>query len=100
MKVSPAELDVALEHHPAVFEAAVCAYPDERLGEKICAVLVLQADAIVPKLEELQQFLLSQGFAKFKLPERIEVIKQLPRNPLGKVQRFALQDALTENQES
>ena len=66
MKVSPAELDVALEHHPAVVEAAVCAYPDERLGEKICAVLVLQADAIVPKLEELQQFLLSQGFAKFK----------------------------------
>ena len=100
MKVSPAELDVALEHHPAVVEAAVCAYPDERLGEKICAVLVLQADAVVPKLEDLQQFLLSQGFAKFKLPERIELIKQLPRNPLGKVQRFALQDALTENQES
>lgn len=100
MKISPAELDVALEHHPAVIEAAVCAYPDERLGEKICAVLVLQSDTLAPSLEELQQFLLNQGFAKFKLPERIELMEQLPRNPLGKVQRFALQDGLTKIQES
>ncbi len=100
MKISPAELDVALEHHPAVVEAAVCAYPDERLGEKICAVLVLQANTPAPSLEELQQFLLNQGFAKFKLPERIELMAQLPRNPLGKVQRFSLQDELTEIQES
>ncbi|MEP5569089.1 MAG: class I adenylate-forming enzyme family protein [Halioglobus sp.] len=100
MKISPAELDVALEHHPALVEAAVCAYADERLGEKICAVLVVQPDAQAPNLEELQQFLLGQGFAKFKMPERIELIDQLPRNPLGKVQRFALQDALSEKQES
>jgi acyl-CoA synthetase (AMP-forming)/AMP-acid ligase II len=100
MKISPAELDVALEHHPAVVEAAVCAYPDERLGEKICAVLVLQLDVEAPSLEELQQFLLGQGFAKFKLPERIEIMDQLPRNPLGKVQRFLLQDAVAENKES
>ena len=100
MKISPAELDVALEHHPALVEAAVCAYADERLGEKICAVLVVQPDAQAPNLEELQQFLLSQGFAKFKMPERIELMSQLPRNPLGKVQRFALQEALSEKQES
>ena len=100
MKISPAELDVALEHHPALVEAAVCAYADERLGEKICAVLVVQPDAQAPNLKELQQFLLSQGFAKFKMPERIELMSQLPRNPLGKVQRFALQEALSEKQES
>ncbi|MEH6587387.1 MAG: class I adenylate-forming enzyme family protein [Halioglobus sp.] len=94
MKISPAELDVALEHHPAVIEAAVCAYADERLGEKICAVLVLQPDVDVPSLEEVQQYLLAQGFAKFKLPERIELMERLPRNPLGKVQRFSLQDAV------
>ena len=92
MKISPAELDVALEHHPDVVEAAVCAYPDERLGEKICACLVLQPDTQSPALEQLQGFLLDKGFAKFKLPERIEVVDALPRNPLGKVQRFSLQE--------
>ena len=99
MKVSPVELDVALEHHPAVVEAAVCAYPDERLGEKICACLVLQPDAAAPSIESLQAYLLEQGFAKFKLPERIEVFDALPRNPLGKVQRFSLQDRVSGKEE-
>ena len=99
MKVSPVELDVALEHHPAVVEAAVCAYPDERLGEKICACLVLQPDAAAPSIESLQAYLLEQGFAKFKLPERIEVFDALPRNPLGKVQRFSLQDLVSGKEE-
>ena len=73
----------------------MCAYPDERLGEKICACLVLQADAEAPTLEALQAYLLEQGFAKFKLPERLQVLEQLPRNPLGKVQRFSLQESIS-----
>lgn len=92
MKISPAELDLALEQHPDAEEAAVCAYPDERLGEKICACLVLKPGQPAPDLESLQAFLLERGFAKFKLPERVEIFEQLPRNALGKVQRFALQD--------
>jgi acyl-CoA synthetase (AMP-forming)/AMP-acid ligase II len=94
MKISPAELDVALEQHPGVMEAAVCAYPDERLGEKICACLVPAEGVPVPSLESLQAWLLENGFARFKLPERIEVFAQLPRNALNKVQRFALQDTV------
>jgi len=92
MKISPAELDVALEQLPGVAEAAVCAYPDERLGEKICACLVLADGTPEPTLESLQRYLLDSGFAKFKLPERIELLDQLPRNALAKVQRFVLQD--------
>lgn len=99
MKISPAELDVALEQHPDVAEAAVCAYPDERLGEKICACLVQRPGQNLPDLESLQSYLLDRGFAKFKLPERIEVFEQLPRNPLGKVQRFVLQDTVIARQE-
>lgn len=96
MKISPAEIDLALEQHPQVVEAAVCAYADARLGEKICACLVLPDGGTAPGLEALQNYLLQQGFAKFKLPERIEVFTELPRNPLGKVQRFALQDMVSE----
>ena len=95
MKISPAELDVALEKHPAVTEAAVCAYPDERLGEKICACLVMAEAQEVPSVKALQVYMLEQGFAKFKLPERIEIFEQLPRNAVGKVQRFALQDTVS-----
>jgi cyclohexanecarboxylate-CoA ligase len=95
MKISPAELDLALEQNPGLLEAAVCAYPDDRLGEKICACLVLPAGVDAPTLESIQTYLLDQGFAKFKLPERIEILDQLPRNPLGKVQRFVLQDIVS-----
>ena len=99
MKISPAEIDVALEQHPDVVEAAVCAYADERLGEKICACLVLPAGGTAPTLEALQAYLLELGFARFKLPERIAVFEQLPRNPLGKVQRFALQETVNARHE-
>ena len=99
MKISPAELDVALEQLADVAEAAVCAYPDDRLGEKICACLVLAQGATEPTLESLQQLLLESGFAKFKLPERIELFDQLPRNALAKVQRFILQDSVAKRVE-
>ncbi len=92
MKISPVELDIALEAHPDIMEAAVCAYPDERLGEKICACLVMKPDAELLSMASLQQYLLGMGLAKFKLPERIEALDALPRNPLGKVQRFLLQE--------
>lgn len=90
MKISPSEIDHLLEHYPGVSEVAVCPYPDERLGEKICACLVLKAGADTPDVAGMQAWLLDKGLAKFKLPQRIELFDSLPRNPLGKVQRFAL----------
>lgn len=95
MKISPAELDVALEQHPDVVEVAVCAYPDERLGEKICACVVIRPGMAMLELEAVQDFLLQQGFAKFKLPEQVRNFDQLPRNALGKVQRSILQDRVS-----
>ncbi|MFK8019552.1 MAG: class I adenylate-forming enzyme family protein [Pseudomonadales bacterium] len=94
MKISPVELDLLIDNYPGVAEAAVCAYADERLGEKICACLVMQKNVPAPELNSIQAWLLDQGLAKFKLPEQIVIVKELPRNPLGKVQRFALSDQL------
>jgi acyl-CoA synthetase (AMP-forming)/AMP-acid ligase II len=95
MKISPFEIDSALEQHPDLLEAAVCAYPDERLGEKICACLVMKPGVELMTMDALQQHLLAVGLAKFKLPERIVAYDALPRNALGKVQRFELQDAVS-----
>lgn len=99
MKISPSELDTLLEGHPDLAEAAVCAYADAMLGEKICACIVLAPGAEMPGLGALGDYLLGRGIAKFKLPERIEQFDALPRNPMGKVVRSELQAAVEERQE-
>ncbi|MDA8786653.1 acyl--CoA ligase [Porticoccaceae bacterium] len=96
MKISPMEIDILLEGLPNSAEAAVCAYKDERLGEKICACVVSSPEAQAPTLEQIVQHLSDRGIAKFKLPERLEIFAALPRNPLGKVQRFLLEDQVSQ----
>ena len=98
MKISPVELDNALEGHPDIVEVCVCAYPDERLGEKICACVVMKPEVELLTIEAMQEYLLSLGLAKFKCPERIEKFDQLPRNAQGKIQRFVLQESVSKEQ--
>jgi len=71
-----------------VREVAVVAYPDERLGERGCAVVV--PDGAAPSLADLTRHLEAEGFAKQFWPERIEIVDHLPRTPAGKVQKFLL----------
>ncbi|RZO20984.1 MAG: (2,3-dihydroxybenzoyl)adenylate synthase [SAR92 clade bacterium] len=96
MKISPAEIDILLEGLPGASEVAVCAYQDDVQGEKVCACLVVEPDTDRPSLDDVIDYLLKQGLAKFKLPERIEFLDNLPRNPLGKVQRFILEDTISQ----
>ena len=91
MKISPAELDTLIESHPQVREAAVCAYADQALGERVCVCLVPKDADHPPSLKEVCGFLKAQGLAKFKLPEKISYLVALPRNPMGKVLRGDLQ---------
>ena len=100
MKISPTEIDTLLDAHPDIKEAAVCAYPDERLGEKICAFVVANAAEKTLSLADITEYLNEVGIAKYKLPERIESIAILPRNPMGKVKRFELQAILEEKDAS
>ena len=91
VNISPAELDSLIESHPAVKEAACAAYPDDRLGERVCAVVVTQPDADID-LEILVDFLKSKEISVYKLPEKLIVVPSLPRNPLGKVLRRDLSE--------
>lgn len=95
MKISPAELDILLEAFPGAAEGAVCGYPDETLGERVCACVVPMAGQVAPQLEEINAFLLDKGVARFKLPERLLVLEKLPRNPLGKIQRHELEQRVS-----
>ena len=93
-KLSPSELDALLEGVPGLAEAAVCAVADDDLGERVCACVVLLEGHPAPSLESLREHLAAQGVARFKLPERLELFDALPRNPLGKVLRNALREAV------
>ncbi|MEU7748165.1 class I adenylate-forming enzyme family protein [Nonomuraea sp. NPDC049158] len=82
MNIAPAELEALLAGHPSVAEAAVAGYPDDVLGEKVCAVVVPKGEI---DLESVVSFLRDQGIASYKLPERLEIVETLPRNPVGKI---------------
>ena len=91
VNISPAELDTLIERHPKVREAACAAFPDDRLGEKVCAIVVLQEGETLT-LEELTDFMRDAQVSTYKLPEKLRLMDALPRNPLGKVLRRELAD--------
>lgn len=85
MNISSEEVEGLLLAHPKVREAAIIGYPDPVLGERVCAIVAPQPGERVD-LEELVAFLRNdEGVAAFKWPEKLIVVEQLPRNPLGKV---------------
>ena len=91
MKISPEEIDTLLAGHPMLVEAAVAAWPDEVLGERICAVVVPRPGE-QPTLGDVVDYLAGKGLSRMKLPEKIVLTDALPRNPLGKLLRHALSD--------
>ncbi len=84
MNIAPAELEGLIGDHPAVVDVAVVGDPDERLGETVAAVVTLAPDTSL-SLDELNAFLREKKIASYKLPERLEIRDELPRNPVGKV---------------
>jgi non-ribosomal peptide synthetase component E (peptide arylation enzyme) len=86
MKISPDELDAVLAEHPAIAEAAAVGVPDEVLGERICVVVVPRPGQSLA-LEDVQRHFEARGLARFKWPEGLRIVAQLPRNPVGKVIR-------------
>ena len=85
------EVENALFRHPAVVDVAVIGVPDERLGERTCAVLVGDGPDR-PGFEELKAFCLEQGLSKHYLPERMEFIDALPKTASGKIKKFELRE--------
>jgi cyclohexanecarboxylate-CoA ligase len=77
-----------------VHETAVVAYPDERLGERVCAVIVPADPAHPPTLEDLKAHLEALGMARNYWPERLEVRAELPKTASGKTQKFVLREEL------
>lgn len=88
--ISSCEVEDILLQHPKIHDACVVAMPDERLGERSCAYVVLKAPHHSLSLEEVVAFFSRKRVAKYKYPEHIVVIEKLPRTASGKIQKFLL----------
>jgi 2,3-dihydroxybenzoate-AMP ligase len=89
-KVNAEEVEGLLIRHPAITEAAVVAMPDARLGERACAFVVTRDESIT--LDDIREHLATLGVAKFKWPERLELVAWLPRSNVGKVDKRSLRE--------
>lgn len=90
--ISAAEVENVALAHPGILEAAAVAVPDDIMGEKVCLFVVPQDASNPPTLEDVTGFMQQQGMAVYKLPERLEIIESLPRNPVGKLLKFDLRE--------
>jgi cyclohexanecarboxylate-CoA ligase len=87
------EIESLLYRHPAIAMAAIVAYPDERLGERACAVVVLKPGQSLD-LPGLVEYLKSQKIALQYIPEKLEIRDAMPATPSGKIQKFKLREIL------
>jgi cyclohexanecarboxylate-CoA ligase len=87
------EVEELLYQHPHVSAAAIVGMPDERLGERACCFLILSAGATLT-FGEMVGYLLSKGLSKTYLPERLEIVSEMPRTASGKIQKFHLRETL------
>ena len=90
--ISAKEVEDLLFSHPGVADAAVIGLPDDKTGERVCAVVVPSDPSAPPTLADLLEYVVDQGLAKQKTPEQLEIVDALPRNPTGKVLKFELRD--------
>jgi len=94
-KISAEEIEAHLAAHPAVTAAAVVAMPDAILGEKACAYLSLR-DGETFALAAMREFLSARGVARFKWPERIEIVAELPLTNVGKIRKSEMRRDIAE----
>jgi 2,3-dihydroxybenzoate-AMP ligase len=92
-KISCEEVENHLLAHPKIESACVVAIPDDVFTEKACAVVILRKGFAL-SLDELRAFLETRDIARFKMPERLEVVDAFPISPAGKILRRDLRTTL------
>ena len=93
--IFPKEVEDILSQHPKVRDIAITAMPDKVLGEKACAYVV-PMEGEKPTLEDFIVFLDEKGVAKFKWPERVELIDEMPLGPGGKILKGTLRQMIAD----
>ncbi|MDN0121704.1 medium-chain fatty-acid--CoA ligase [Yersinia aleksiciae] len=92
--ISSRELEEILLSHPLVRDVGVVAMPDDRLGERACAYVVLSESDQPLTFSAMLDFFRNKRVAKYKYPERLELVDHLPRTASGKIKKFQLRELL------
>ncbi|GLY06640.1 AMP-binding protein [Actinoplanes sp. NBRC 101535] len=88
-KISAEEVENLVYRLPQVLQVAAVAMPDPELGERICLFAVLHAGTALT-LPQLQSAMAAEGVAAYKLPERLEIVDEIPTTKVGKIDKEAL----------
>lgn len=99
-KINCEEVERVAIGHPAISAVAIIGMPDKSYGERICAFVILATDASPLSKADLCAFLEAQGLAKFKWPERIEVVREFPTTSSGKLSKPRLREIIAETLKS
>jgi acyl-CoA synthetase (AMP-forming)/AMP-acid ligase II len=95
--IYPVEVENALANHPAIADVAVIGVPDEKFGEALLAMVVLQADTSLETAEMIA--FCRDKIAGYKIPRKLQVIPEMPRNPSGKILKKELRKPFWEGVE-
>ncbi|KAJ3030665.1 hypothetical protein HDV00_008750 [Rhizophlyctis rosea] len=88
-KISALEIEREIMDHPNVKDVAILGVPDEVLGEVVAALIVVEDTTTPLTVESLREFLTTR-MAKYKIPRKVKVVEEVPRNAMGKVQKKLL----------
>ena len=88
VNISPVPIEDGLSSHPEISGAAVIGFPDERMGELLCAVIIPKDQ--IPTLENLNNFLREKGLPKYHCPELLRIVEKFPTTPAGKIRKAEL----------
>ena len=91
--VATAEVEDLLRGHPEVVDVAVLGLPDQRTGERVCAVVELHPGTPALTVESVGAYLQQAGLRRIAWPEQVELVASLPRNVAGKIDKAALRSA-------
>ena len=94
-KISAEEIENLILSHPSVKNASCVPVPDPVLGERMCACVLLRDRNARLGFDELKNFLLGKEIAKYKLPERLEIMQDFPLSPFGKVSKKTLTEMIS-----
>jgi non-ribosomal peptide synthetase component E (peptide arylation enzyme) len=95
-KIGCEEVEAFVSRHPKVADAKLVPMPDALYGEKGCIFIIPRSGEAAPSVAELAEFLISSGLAKFKCPERVEIIEVFPVTGIGKLDKVALKAIIAE----
>ena len=96
--ISAKEVEDILYQHQSVQDVAVIGLKDNVTGERACAVIALKEKAAPLTIEEIKTYLDECGLRKNAIPEQLEIVDNIPRNPSGKITKNVLQDRFKDSE--